>query len=141
MTQAMCTSFKKELFEAVHNFKASGGNVFKLALFTAAATLNAGTTVYSATNEVAHANYAAGGFTLTNVDPSTSGTTAMVTFSINPTWTSVTFTTAQALLYNTSQANKAVAVFDFGGSHTVTAGDFMLTIPPATSTTAMLRMS
>lgn len=141
MTQAMCTSFKVEVLKAQHNFSASGGHVFKFALYTAAATLDHTTTAYSATNEVSHANYTAGGFTLTNVDPSSSGTTAMVTFAANPTWTSVTFTASQALIYNSSASSKAVAVLDFGGSQAVVAGDFVVTLPAVTSTTALLRLT
>lgn len=140
MTQAMCTSFKKELFTATHNFAAAGGHTFKIALYTSSATLDATTTAYSATNEVSSANYTAGGFTLTNVDPSTSGTTAMATFSANPSWTNVTFTTSQALIYNSTQSNKAVSVIDFGGNQTVTAGTFTINLPPVTATTALLRL-
>jgi anaerobic selenocysteine-containing dehydrogenase len=140
VTQAMCTSFKKELFEAVHNFLASGGHTFKCALYTNAATLNEATTVYSSSDEVTSAGYTAGGFTLTNVNPSISGTTAMVTFSANPTWTGVTFTASQALIYNASASNKAVAVLDFGGNHSIVSGDFVLTLPAVLSTTALLRL-
>lgn len=140
MTQAMCTSFKVELFQAVHNFKASGGHAFKCALFTSSATLDAATTAYSATNEVSSANYTAGGFALTNVDSSSSGTTAMQTFSANPSWTNVSFTATQALIYNSTQSNKAVAVLDFGGSQTVSAGTFTINIPTVTATTALLRL-
>ena len=140
MTQAICTSFKSELFTATHNFAVSGGHAFKLALYTASATLDATTTVYSATNEVTSANYTAGGFALTNANPSTSGTIIMVTFSANPTWTSVTFTTSQALVYNTTSSNKAVAVLDFGGDQAVVAGNFVVTLPAVTTTTAFLRL-
>jgi hypothetical protein len=136
----MCTSFKRELFTATHNFAASGGHTFKVALYTSTATLDASTTVYSATNEVASANYIAGGFTLTNVDPSVSGTTAMATFSANPSWSNVTFTTSQALIYNDSQSDKAVAVLDFGGNQTVTAGTFTINLPSVTASTALLRL-
>jgi hypothetical protein len=138
--QAMCTSFLKELFGAEHNFKASGGHVFKIALFTSSATLDATTTTYSTTNEVVGTGYTAGGFTLTNVDPSTSGTTAMATFSINPNWGGSSFSASQALIYNTSNSNKAVAVLDFGGVQTVTAGSFVINLPGVTSTTALLRL-
>jgi len=137
----MCTSFKKEVLMAQHNFAASGGHAFKIALFTSSVTLDETTTAYSATGETGGTAYVAGGFALTNVDPSTSGTTAMVTFASNPTWTSATFTTSQALIYNTSSGNKAVAVLDFGGTQTVTAGDFVLTLPAVTSTTALLRLT
>jgi len=140
MTQGICTSFKVELFQAVHNFKASGGHTFKCALYTASATLNPAVTAYSSSNEVAHANYTAGGFPLTNVDSSASGTTAMQTFSANPTWNNVSFTASQALIYNSSVSNKAVAVLDFGGNQTVTNGTFTVNLPPVTATTALLRL-
>lgn len=140
MSQAMCTSFKQELFGAVHNFLAAGGHTFKIALFTSTATLDASTTAYSATNEVSSANYTAGGFTLTNLDPTVSGTTAMVSFAANPSWSNVSFTTSQALIYNFSQGNKAVAVLDFGGNQTVTAGTFTINLPSVTATTALLRL-
>jgi anaerobic selenocysteine-containing dehydrogenase len=140
MTQAMCTSFKKELFTATHNFAASGGHVFKFALYTSSATLDAATTVYSTSNEVTGTAYVAGGFALTNVDPSISGTVAMVSFSANPTWSGATFSASQALIYNTSASNKAVAVVDFGGTQTVTSGTFVVTFPAVTSTTALLRL-
>jgi anaerobic selenocysteine-containing dehydrogenase len=141
MTQAMCTSFKKELFTATHNFAAAGGHTFKMALFTSSVTLDAATTTYSATNEASGTNYTAGGVILTNVDPSISGTTAMVTFASNPTWSAATFTASQALIYNTSSGDKAVAVLDFGATQTVTSGDFVVTLPAVTSTTALLRLT
>lgn len=141
MTQAMCTSFKKELFSAEHNFNASGGHAFKIALFTAAATLNAATTVYDTPNEASGTGYTAGGFALTNVNPSISGTVAMVTFAVNPLWVSASFSASQALIYNTSAGNKAVAVLDFGGTQTVAAGDFMINFPAVTPTTALLRLT
>jgi hypothetical protein len=140
MTQALCTSFKVELFRAAHNFSASGGHTFKCALYTSSAALDATTTAYSSSNEVAHANYTAGGFPLTNVDSSASGTTAMQTFSSNPTWSSVSFTASQALIYNSSVSNKAIAVLDFGGNQTVTNGTFTVNLPPVTATTALLRL-
>jgi len=141
MTQAMCTSFKKELFTATHNFAASGGHTFKMALYTAAASLGASTTVYSATNETSGTGYSAGGVALTNVDPSTSGTTAMCTFSANPTWTTASFSASQALIYNTSAGDKAVAVLDFGGTQTVLVGSFVVNLPAVTATTALLRLT
>lgn len=140
MTQAMCTSFKKELFSAVHNFNAAGGHAFKVALYTATAVLDATTTAYSATNEVASAGYVAGGFALTNVDPAMSGTTAYVTFAANPLWTGVTFTPTQALVYNTSAGNKSVAVLDFGGAQSITAGVLQINLPPTGPNTAFLRL-
>lgn len=140
MTQAVCTSFKSELLTAVHNFAASGGHTFKMALYTSAATLGASTTAYSATNEASGAGYSAGGTTLTNVDPSTSGTVVMLTFGANPTWPSASFAASQGLIYNSSVSNKAVMVLDFGGTQTVTSGEFVVTLPAVTSTTALLRL-
>ena len=140
MTQCMTTSFKVEMFQAVHNFKAAGGHAFKIALFTSSATLGPTTTAYSATNEVSSAAYTAGGFPLTNVDSSSSGTVAMQSFSANPSWNGVSFTASQALIYNTTQSNKSVAVLDFGGSQTVTLGTFTINLPSVTATTALLRL-
>ena len=143
MTQALCTSFKLEMLKAQHNFAASGGHTFKIALAKAGVVLSASTSNYSAlgANEVGNTGtYSAGGLTLTNVDPSADGTTGMVTFSGNPQWTGVTFTDCtQALIYNFSQSNKAVAVLDFGGNQAVTAGTFTINLPSATATTALLR--
>ena len=143
MAQALCTSFKLEMLKAQHNFAASGGHTFKIALAKAGVTLNASTANYSAlgANEVGNSGtYAAGGLILTNVDPSADGATAMVTFSGTPQWTGVTFTDCtQALLYNSSQSGKAVAVLDFGGNQAVTAGTFTINLPSATATTALLR--
>jgi transcription initiation factor TFIID subunit TAF12 len=102
--------------------------------------LNAATTAYSSSNEVTHANYTAGGFILTNVDSSASGTTAMQTFSANPTWSGVSFTASQALIYNSSVSDKAVAVLDFGGSQIVTNGTFTINLPAVTATTALFRL-
>jgi len=143
VTQALCTSFKVEMLTAQHNFAASGGHTFKVALAKAGVVLNADTTNYSALGiyEVGNTGtYSAGGFILTRVDPSASGTTAMVTFSGNPQWTGVTIADCtQALIYNSSQSNKAVAVLDFGGNQAVTAGTFTINWPSATATTALLR--
>lgn len=142
MTQAMCNTFKKELWEAKHNFLASGGHVFKIALYTSTASLGAGTDTYSSTDEVSHASYTAGGFTLTNVNPSLSGNTVMVTFSSNPVWNNITLANVtQALIWNTSVSNRAVAVLDFGGNQPVTSGTFTINLPPVTSTTALLRLT
>jgi hypothetical protein len=139
----MCTSFKTELAKAQHNFSASGGHVFKIALAKAGVTLNASTTNYSQLGAYEVGNtgtYAAGGFQLTNIDPSADGTTGMITFSGNPQWTGVTITDCtQALIYNSSQSGKAVAVLDFGGNQAVTAGTFTINLPSATATTALLR--
>lgn len=141
ITQAMCTSFKVELLQGVHDFTASSGDVFKLALYTSAATLGAGTTAYSATNEVANSgSYSAGGGTLTNITPTSTGTTAFTDFD-DLSFTSATITARGALIYNSSNSNKAVAVLDFGGDKTSTAGTFTIQFPAATSSDAIIRIA
>jgi len=145
ITQAMCTSFKDELLEGVHDFRSSGGDTFKIALYTSSATLDATTTAYSATNEVANSgSYSAGGGTLTNISPTTSGTTAFTDFD-DISFTSATITARGALIYNTTPThtytNPAVAVLDFGGDKISTAGTFTIQFPAATSSDAIIRIS
>lgn len=140
ITTAMCTSFKKEVLEALHDFNVSGGSTFKLALYTSSATLGAATTAYSATNEVSGTGYTAGGVTLTNIDPTISGTTAFADFA-DATFTSATITAAGALIYNSSQSNKAVAVLSFGGDKTSTNGDFVIQFPVADASNAIIRIA
>lgn len=136
----MCTSFKKEVLEALHDFNATSGSVFKIALYTSAASLDASTTVYSTSNEVVGTGYTAGGVTLTNIDPTTSGTTAFADFA-DATWASATITAAGALIYNSSQSNKAVAVLSFGGDKTSTNGDFVIQFPVADASNAIIRIA
>lgn len=140
ITTAMCTSFKKEVLEALHDFNVSSGSIFKLALYTSAANLDATTTVYSTTNEVVGTGYTAGGVTLTNIDPTISGTTAFADFA-DATFTSATITAAGALIYNSSQSNKAVAVLSFGGDKTSTNGDFVIQFPVADASNAIIRIA
>lgn len=140
ITQALCTSFKKELFEGTHDFSASGGDTFKIALYTSSASLDATTTAYSATNEVSGTGYSAGGATLTNVDPASSGTTAFVDFD-NVTWASSSITARGALIYNSSKSNKAVCVLDFGSDKTSSSSDFTVTFPSADASNAIVRIS
>ena len=140
ITQAMCTSFKKELLEGVHNFKNSGGSTFKLALFTSSATLGASTTAYATTNEVTGTGYSAGGASLTRVDPSTSGTTALTDFA-DETFSTATITANGALIYNSSASDKAVIVLAFGGDKTSTAGDFTIQFPTADASNAIIRIA
>ena len=141
ITQAMPTSFKKELLQAVHDFTASTGDVFKIALFTSAASLDAATTVYSTSNEVANGNgYTTGGNTLSNVTPTTGGTTAYTDFA-DTTWANATITANGALIYNSSESNKAVAVLAFGGDKTSTAGDFTIVFPVDNATNAIIRIA
>ncbi|MAZ34677.1 MAG: hypothetical protein CMO06_16175 [Thalassospira sp.] len=153
-TQAVATSFKSELLQGIHNFhNGSGGgtstttgtgNTFKVALYTSSSTMSASTTAYTTTNEVSGTNYSAGGNTLTNVDPSTSGTTALTDFA-DSTWSSATITANGALIYNSSttagSANRAVVVLAFGGDKTSTAGDFTITFPAADASNAIIRIA
>ena len=137
----MCTSFKKELLEAVHNFKNSGGSTFKIALYTNSASFDASTTAYTATNEVSGTGYSAGGNTLTRVDPTSSGTTAFTDFA-DTTWSSSTITARGALIYNDSAAgNPAVVVLDFGSDKTSTNGDFTVVFPTADASNAIIRIA
>tara|TARA_R110002153_G_scaffold269389_1_gene434960 strand:+ start:49 stop:480 length:432 start_codon:yes stop_codon:yes gene_type:complete len=141
ISTAMCTSFKQELLEAKHNFLASGGNTFKLALYTSSATLGAATTAYSATNEASGTNYSAGGAALTNVNPSSSGTTALTDFD-DLTFSSATVTANGALIYNDTQAgDPAVCSLAFGGDKTSTAGDFTIQFPVADASNAIIRIA
>jgi len=143
----MCTSVKKELLFGVHDFDSSTGDTFKAALYTNAATLDASTTAYSATNEVSGAGYTAGGEDLTNVDPSSSGTTAFTDFA-DVTWTTATITARGALIYNStpnttsiSVSNPSVIVLDFGGDKASTAGDFTIVFPAADVSNAIIRIA
>tara|TARA_R100000329_G_scaffold31493_1_gene29034 strand:- start:702 stop:1130 length:429 start_codon:yes stop_codon:yes gene_type:complete len=140
ITQAMCTSFKKELLEGTHNFKNSGGSTFKLALFTSSATLGASTTAYATTNEVTGTGYSAGGDSLTRVDPTSSGTTAFTDFA-DLTFSTATITANGALIYNSSASDKAVIVLAFGGDKTSTAGDFTIQFPTADASNAIIRIA
>ena len=141
ITQAMCTSFKSELLTAEHNFTASTGDTFKIALYTSSATLDASTTAYSATNEVSGTGYTATGNTLTAVSPTTSGTTAFTDFA-DTTWSSTTITANGALIYNDSHASDAaVAVLAFGGDKTSTNGDFTIQFPTADASNAIIRIA
>lgn len=140
ISQAMCTSFKVELLTATHNFTNSTGDVFKIALYTSSATLGATTTAYSTTNEVTGTGYTAGGNTLTNVTPTSSGTTAYTDFA-DTTWSTATITANGALIYNSSKSNKAVAVLAFGSDKTSTAGDFTIVFPAADASNAIIRLA
>jgi hypothetical protein len=140
ISQAMCSSFKKELLEAKHNFLASGGNSFKLALYTSSASLGASTTAYTSSNEASGTNYTATGAALTNINPSNDGTTGITDFS-NLTFSTVTITARGALIYNDTNADRAVCVLDFGGDKTATAGDFTITFPTANASNAIIRIA
>lgn len=141
ISTAMCTSFKKELLDSLHNFKLSGGDTFKLALYVAAATLGAGTTGYSATNEASGTNYTAGGSALTRVDPTSSGTTAFTDFA-DLVFSNVSVTARGCLIYNdTESGDPAVSSHDFGSDKTATAGDFTVQFPAADASNAILRLA
>ena len=137
----MCTSFKKELLEGVHNFKNSGGNTFKLAMYTNSASFNAATTAYTTSNEVSGTGYSAGGGTLTRVDPTTSSTTAFTDFD-DLTFSSSTITARGALIYNdTARGDPTVVVLDFGSDKTSSSGDFTIQFPTANSSSAIIRIA
>tara|TARA_A100001388_G_scaffold158205_1_gene117995 strand:+ start:550 stop:978 length:429 start_codon:yes stop_codon:yes gene_type:complete len=140
ITQAMCTSFKTELLTGTHNFTNSSGNTFKLALYTSSASLGAGTTAYSTSNEVSGTGYSAGGSALTNVTPSADGTTAITDFA-DLTFSSSTITARGALIYNDSVSDKAVLVLDFGADKASSSGDFTIQFPAAAAATAIIRIA
>ena len=139
----MCTSFKKELMTATHNFTAGGsGNTFKLALYDNNASFTAATTAYTASNEVGNSGtYTAGGGTLTNVTPTTSGTTALTDFA-DLTFSSATITARGALIYNdTAAGDPSVVVLDFGSDKSSTSGDFQIVFPAADASNAIIRIA
>ena len=140
ITQSMATSFKKELLEGKHNFLASGGNSFKLALYTSSATMGAATTAFTTTNQAAGTNYTSGGNALTNVNPASSGTTAFTDFA-DLTFGTCTITARGCMIYNDTNADRNVAVFDFGGDKTSTAGSFTITFPTADASNAIIRIA
>jgi hypothetical protein len=141
ITQALCTSFKVEILRAIHDFTASTGDVFKLALYTSSANLDATTTAYTATNEVGNSGtYTAGGGSLTNVTPTSSGTTAFLDFA-DISFTSATITARGALIYNSSKSNRAVAVLDFGSDKISTTGTFTVQFPVADASNAIVRIA
>ena len=143
ITSAVCTSFKVELLKGVHNFTATTGNTFKIALYTSDATLGASTTAFTTSNEITNSSgtaYTAGGATLTSVTPTTDSTTAVCDFS-DVSFSSATFTANGALIYNDTQSDKAVAVIAFGGDKTVTSGTFTIQFPAADASNAIIRIA
>jgi len=142
-TSAICNSFKTEILKAVHNFTASTGNTFKIALFTSSATLGAGTTAYAATgmNEMSGTGYTAGGKALTSVTPSLDSTTACCDFD-DISWTSATFTANACLIYNDSASgDPSVCAVAFGGDKAVSSGTFTIQFPAKAATTAIVRIA
>jgi hypothetical protein len=155
ITQAMCTSFKAEILLAVHDFRDTGGDTFKLALYTSSATIDANTTAYTTSNEVTGTNYTAGGGTLTRLGVVTSNNTASTGVGFTDfsdlTFTNATITARGALIYNntpsansnanTTLTNAAVAALDFGSDKTSTDGDFTIIFPTASNTAAIIRIA
>ena len=148
ISSAICTSFKQEILVGTHNFTASSGNTFKIALFTSSASLGASTTDYSTSNEITNTSgtaYTAGGASLTNSGVSLSSTTAFTDFS-DVSYSSATFTANGALIYNTTTGTStgttdAVAVIAFGADKTVTSGTFTIQFPTADATNAIIRLA
>ena len=143
ITSAICNSFKAEVLQALHNFTASSGNSFKLALYTSSATLNKSTTAYSTSNEISNTSgsaYVAGGKALTSVTPVLSTDTACCDFA-DISYTSASFTANGCLIYNDTQSDKACAVVAFGGDKTVSSGTFTIQFPAAAASTAIIRIA
>ena len=138
ITQAVCNSFKEELLKGLHDLD---GHTLKLALYTSSATLGPTTTACSTTNESSGTNYTSGGATISNVAVSLSGTVAFVDFD-DVSFSSATISDAAgALIYNSSASNRAIAVLDFGGTKSVSSGTLTVTLPSASATTALIRIS
>ena len=141
ITTAMCTTFKKEILEAVHNFKNSGGSTFNLALYTSSASLGASTTAYTTSNETSGTGYTAKGAALTRIDPSNDGTTAITDFA-NLTFSSSSITANGALIFNDSASgDPAVCALAFGGDKTSSSGDFTIQFPTADASNAIIRIA
>ena len=138
--QTMCTSFKAEVAQGLHNFTRTTGNVFKIALYVATADLSASTTVYTSSGEASGTNYTAGGIALTNITPTTSGTTGYWSFD-NATFTNVTLSCAGALIYNSTNQDRAVCVLSFGNTIVKSASDLIITFPAPGATDAVLRIT
>ena len=137
----MCTSFKKELLEAKHNFLNSGGSTFQIALYTDSASFTAATTAYTSSNEITGTNYSAKGNTLTRVDPTTSSTTAYTDFA-DTSWSTATFSAMGAMIFNDSvSGDPAVVILDFGALKTATAGTFTIAFPAADASNAIIRIA
>jgi hypothetical protein len=137
IVQTQTTSFKAELYQAIHDLTT---DTLKIALYTWDATLTESTTVYTTSNEVVGAGYTAGGATITDVTVNSSGYTAYVSFT-NPVWTSASFTARAALIYNSSKADRSVAILDFGADKTVSNNTFTITLPGNNAADALIRSS
>ena len=143
ITSAICSSFKVELLKGVHNFTATTGDTFKIALYDSDATLGAGTTAFSTSEEITNTSgtaYTSGGATLTSVTPTSSSTTAICDFA-DVSFSSASFTANGALIYNPSDSNAAVCAIAFGSDKTATNGTFTIQFPTADATNAIIRLA
>lgn len=147
ITQALCTSFKVDMFNGIHAFgttvarAGTTADTFKIALYTSSATLDSTTTAYTATNEVANGSgYTTGGATLTAASPTSSSTTAYLDFT-DVTWSTASFTARGAMIYNSTQSNKAVAILDFGSDKTASSGNFTIQFPTPDASNAIIRIA
>ena len=143
ISSAVCNSFKQEILVGTHNFTASSGNSFKLAMYTSSASLGAGTTAYATTNEISNTSgsaYSAGGKTIVSVTPALDGSTACCDFA-DISFTSASFTANGCLIYNDTQADKAVCVVAFGSDKTVSSGTFTIQFPAADASNAIVRIA
>jgi|TARA_Y100000289_G_scaffold60007_1_gene66619 hypothetical protein len=140
ISSAVCNSFKQEILVGTHNFTASSGNTFKIALYTSSASMGASTTAYSTSNEISGTGYSAGGATLTSSTPVLDGSTAVCDFA-DVSFTSASFTANGCLIYNDTQSDKAVCVVAFGGDKTVSSGTFTIQFPAAAASTAIVRIA
>jgi len=143
ISSAICNSFKQELLVGTHNFTASSGDTFKIALYTSSASLGAGTTAYSTSEEITNASgsaYTAGGKVITSVTPALDGSTACCDFA-DVSFTSASFTANGCLIYNDDQSDKACAVVAFGGDKTVSSGTFTIQFPAADASNAIIRIA
>lgn len=137
ITSAFCTSAKADFLQGTH----ASADTYKIALYTSAATLDASTTTYATTNEISGTGYSAGGTTLSGFTVTTSGTTAILDFTTDPSWSNATITARGALIYNSSKTNKAVAVLDFGSDKTSTSGTFTVVFPTPDASNGLLRIA
>lgn len=137
ITQAFCNSYKLEILQGVHE----AADTYKIALYVSAATLNKSTTVYAATNEVVGTGYTVGGATLSGFSVTLDTDTAMLDWTTDPTWPAATITARGALIYNSTQGNKAVAVLDFGSDITSTNGTFTVQLPAPAAATGLIRVA
>lgn len=140
ITSAVATSFKQELLTGTHNFTLTSGGAFKIALYNSSATLDATTTAYTTTNEVTGTGYTAGGNTLTNVTPVTSGTTALVDWQ-DTAWTTSSITARGCMIYNSTASNRCVLVQDFGTTYTTSSGTFTIVFPTPDASNAIIRLA